>query len=803
MSALVPKTPRDIDSTLDLSAGVECAPFDPLLLLLPTTLNGRYEVTELLGKGGMGVVYRATDLVSGRELALKTLRGEKVSPTSLALFKAEFMTLAALSHPNLAAVYDFGRRHGSTECFFTMELVAGQNAFLATRGASFEQIWGLISQVLRALSYLHARRVIHFDVKPANILVTSDGRVRLLDFGVARSTYSSEHGLYTTPVYTAPEVRNEGAEVDRRADLYSVGVTWFQLLFGRLPPPPQAALDDQRDDGVLELSAAERAQVPPWLPTILRRLLESDPARRYRTANEVIAAMNRARGANEAMETDETSESYVASAALVGRQQALAALLGHVQRRVRLGQRGCPAALCVGPSGSGKSRMLRELRHRCQLARYFVLDGNCYAEAGEPYGAWSEVVAQAASALGTASAHLAVIERLAWPAPAPLGATPKRRAMSAEELADGVVQLLLTLGSPCVVILGDLQWMDASSLELLELVLERCAGLERERPTYLAFLISSREECSNSLRTMIERLRNARSLLEVALPPLDANQVGELVEAMLGTSDIAPALVHALTEATRGSALLVAELLRAWVKEGRLSPQAAGWTFRVAPGSSEIVLEISRLFADRLRELAPIQLQALRALAICGRPLALGLLSAVLEADSDSTLEAVTELRRRNLVFLSRDALVHVSMECWSDASNAAIEPDQRTALHLRLGDVLAASGDAAVAAPHYQRGANLSAAAEQYGRAAEQCYERGALSQVLEYAEKSAECGASGAELGRLCSVAAEAARQCGDPRAASFAERALRLLPTSSSDGLQALRVAIAMFNPLAKGS
>lgn len=794
----------DSESTLDLCAHVECAPFDTLLF--PTTLNGRYEVSELLGKGGMGVVYRATDLVSGRALALKTLRSQNVSPTSLALFKAEFMTLATLSHPNVAAVYDFARRHGSAEYFFTMELVTGQGALSATRGASFEQIWGLISQILRALSYLHARGVIHFDVKPANIMVTSEGRVRLLDFGVARSTYSSEHGLYATPVYTAPEVRNEGAEVDRRADLYSLGVTWFQLLFRRLPVA-HAALE-RSDGGAFELSAAERAQVPPWMPTLLQRLLASDPARRYRTANEVMAAVNRACGAAEAIETDETSDSYVASAALVGRERAFQELHGHVQRRVRLGQREPLAALCVGPSGSGKSRLLRELRHRFQLARYFVLEGKCYAEASEPYGAWSEVVAQAASALGpAASAHLPVVERLAWPVAARLGLTGERRALSVDALADGVVQLLLASSAPCVVILGDLQWMDAMSLELLELVLERCADLQRERPVYLAFLISSRQECASSLRAALSRWRNARALLEVALAPLDVREVGELIGAMLGTSDIAPPLVQALTEATGGDALLVAELLRAWVKAGRLRPQAAGWTFRVAPGSPEIALEIERLFRDRLKELAPMALQALSVLAIFGRPLPYRLLSAVLsavlEARSDSTLEAVAELRRRNLVFLSRDELVHVSTDRWTDAAHALIEPEQRTALHLRLGDALAASGDAALAALHYQRGANLAAAVNQYGRAAEQCYERGALSEVLEHAERAAACGASGAALGRLCSVAAEAARQCGDRRAVTFAERALGLSPAGSSDWLQASRVAIATFNPFAKGS
>jgi predicted ATPase len=409
-----------------------------------------------------------------------------------------------------------------------------------------------------------------------------------------------------------------------------------------------------------------------------------------------------------------------------------------------------------------------------------------------------------ASALGAAAgAHLAVVEQLARPVAARLGLGLERehRAMSLDALADGVVQLLLASSAPCVVILADLHWMDTRSLELLELVLERCAGLQCERPIRLAFVLSSRQECSGPLRAARERLRNARVLHEVALPPLQAHEVGELVGAMLGASDISPSLVRALTDATRGEALLVGEILRAWVNDGRLCPRAAGWTFRALPDSGAIEIEIERLYCDRLRELATIQLQALGVLAIFGRPIAFRRLSAVLEVNADSTLEAVAELRRRNLVFLSHDELVHISTERLSDAAHAMLEPDRRTALHLRLGDVLVDAGDAAQAAFHYQRGANLSAAAAQYGRAAEQCYERGALSQALEYAEKSAACGASGAALGRLCSMAAEAARLCGDRRAASFAERALSLLPLGSSGWLRASRVAIAMFNPLVK--
>jgi predicted ATPase len=288
----------------------------------------------------------------------------------------------------------------------------------------------------------------------------------------------------------------------------------------------------------------------------------------------------------------------------------------------------------------------------------------------------------------------------------------------------------------------------------------------------------------------------------VTLPPLDSFEVAALVGSMLGANDVTPELAQALTDATRGNALLVSEVLRTWVKDGRLRPHPSGWMFRVAPRTSEIAREVGGLFRERLRELAPVHFQALCVLAIARRPLALGLLSAVLEADPDTASLAVAELRRRNLVFLSRGEFVQVATERWSDAANALMNPKLRKTLHLRLAEELT-SGDPALAALHYQRGMNLAAAAEQYGRAAQQCYERGALNEVLEHTERSAACGASAEALGRLWSLAAEAARLIGDSRAVSFAERALMLLPVGGSDWIRASRVAIAMFNPLAKGS
>jgi predicted ATPase len=453
----------------------------------------------------------------------------------------------------------------------------------------------------------------------------------------------------------------------------------------------------------------------------------------------------------------------------------------------------------MGPSGSGKSRLLREVRQHCQLARHLFLEGQCYGEALEPYVAWEAVVAQAASFIGPAvQAHTALLNRVSPKLATRLGLTPELENLDSRKLAKHMVELLLAVGGPCIISIGDLQWIDPMSLELLELVLERCANLQRERPLRLAFLLTSREDVPEAIRHTVQRLRS--TALNVALRPLDSSQVGTLVASMLGTTDIAPSLSEALALATGGNALLVIEVMHAWVKDGTLSPQASGWTLRRTRSAREIGLQLTHLLSDRLAELSALALQALRALAVFGKPLSLEWLGALLQVEREPVLALLGELRSKHFAFLSADGCVHFSAARWKDSVNETIEPEARAEIHARLAELVAASADAALVAFHYERGANSQNAALWYGRAALNSFQRGELKLTLEYAEKSAACGATGIAFGEVCTAAAEAGRLCGDSRAGPFAKRALSLLPPGSLDWLRASRVAIAMSNPFA---
>ena len=202
---------------------------------------GKYEVVDLVGKGSMGLVYKGFDPHIRRAVALKTIRRDRLSSDvedSLVRFKHEAQAIGRLSHNGIVSVYDFGEEEDYV--FLVMEFVEGHNLneyFSQGRRFSIEDSVSIVAQLLDALDHAHEQGVIHRDIKPANIILKSNGMIKIADFGIAHiySSEITEVGLIMgTPCYMAPE-QFRGEQVDCRADLYSVGVLFFQLLTGLRP----------------------------------------------------------------------------------------------------------------------------------------------------------------------------------------------------------------------------------------------------------------------------------------------------------------------------------------------------------------------------------------------------------------------------------------------------------------------------------------------------------------------------------------------------------------------------------------
>ena len=206
-----------------------------------------FEVQELLGAGGIGQVHAAIDPSLGREVAIKSLRPELVSDGSFVdRFRAEAVNLARLNHPNVATLFSLVSE--GSNLFMVMELVRGKSLeeVLEARKSPLgvRESIALVSQAAEGLAYAHEMGVIHRDIKPANLMVTDSGRVKIMDFGIARLQGSQrmtrDGSIVGTLAYISPE-QLKGAEGDQRSDLYSLGIVFYELLTGK--PPFEAATD--------------------------------------------------------------------------------------------------------------------------------------------------------------------------------------------------------------------------------------------------------------------------------------------------------------------------------------------------------------------------------------------------------------------------------------------------------------------------------------------------------------------------------------------------------------------------------
>ncbi len=241
------------------------------------------EILELLGKGGMGAVYKARQAGLDRLVAVKILPSEiSHDPAFAERFQREARALARLNHPHIVGVYDFGQ--AESLYYFVMEFVDGTNLRQTIRAGTLTpaEALSIVPQICDALQFAHDEGIVHRDIKPENILIDNKGRVKIADFGLAKllgvdvgeQSLTATHQVMGTLRYMAPEQMQGSREVDHRADIYSLGVVFYELLTGELPmgkfAPP-----------------SKRVQVDIRLDEVVLRALEQDPEQRYQHASDV------------------------------------------------------------------------------------------------------------------------------------------------------------------------------------------------------------------------------------------------------------------------------------------------------------------------------------------------------------------------------------------------------------------------------------------------------------------------------------------------------------------------------------
>ncbi len=351
------------------------------MIKMPHQVNDRFELLELLGSGSFSEVYLARDRDPGNApelVAFKLFRSlNKGRGLEQTLSSFEFQMLSRLRHPNLAMVYDYGVDSVSGRAWFTMELLTGVDFLEAVSGMQPLETLPLVVATCRALHHIHTRGLIHHDLKPGNLIVTSRSPhgspldrpvVKLTDFGLSTPFDKADDGhLRGTPEYMAPEML-AGLQKDHRCDLYSLGVLLYVSLSGRLPFPEGRRPGTEKDSPP-QLRGRNNEPLPAFLEDLVDRLLQADPDNRYQTANDVIKDLGLYTGTAWALEPGAVGASSAAADTVLTISPA--ELEGLRQRLEKLGtgeSDGCRPALLIGNPGEGKSHLVMELRRLAQTS---------------------------------------------------------------------------------------------------------------------------------------------------------------------------------------------------------------------------------------------------------------------------------------------------------------------------------------------------------------------------------------------------------------------------------------------------
>ena len=300
--------------------------------LTARTRLGSYEIVGRLGTGGMGEVYRAKDLRLGRDVALKVLPADVASsPDRLARFEREARTVAGLNHPNIVTLYSVEDVDGVR--FLTMELVEGQTllSVITPGGLPLPRLLELAVPLTDALVAAHERGVVHRDLKPGNVMVTREGRVKVLDFGLAKmagdrrdvgattvAPLSSEGQVVGTIAYMAPE-QLRGGEVDARSDIFALGILLYELATGRSPFPgdSEAEITSSILRDTPEPITRIRDHLSPDLARIVSRCLEKDPRKRIQSAQDVGNELRRLEKGGPSVQPTQRGQEKVVSIAVL------------------------------------------------------------------------------------------------------------------------------------------------------------------------------------------------------------------------------------------------------------------------------------------------------------------------------------------------------------------------------------------------------------------------------------------------------------------------------------------------------
>lgn len=757
---------------------------------------GPFRVHEVLGSGGMGVVYRATHQKTGEEVALKTL--QVITRALLTGIRQEIHALTCLRHPGVVRIVSAGIADGLP--WYAMELLKGQTLRAHLSQGRYTDLTGTVGAVTRSkvdieapsqskrpvmsgptgatssehlaislrvirqlcapLAYIHGQGIVHCDLKPENIFIQDEEPI-LVDLGVSsqfmseggREPLSPEGHVAGSLSYMAPEQRF-GELVDARADLYALGVILYESVTGRLP-------SSQPDIDSLLASVPD---ISPELLAIISKLLASRPADRFGYAEDVARALEQV-SPTKLGGTTVPVTNYVYRSDLVGRSEIVRNLDHAITNLVREKRGG--ALFLRGESGSGKTRLAVEATKFAARRRVTVVTCQCTTidvettpEGRRPTGGPLEVLREVLVAAADRAQELGAeeVERLfgpririlaqyeptvaalasdsTHPEPPP---TPPQEARAQVIAAFGEVVLALADMVPLLLVIDDLQWIDELSLAALSWLLTA-------KPDDLPLLVLGAFRSEGLIDELAELLdSDGASVIDV--PRLDGRGVQEMVAGMLALQDPPRALVDFVIQNTEGNPFFVAEYLRTAISDGALERASTGQWRLNARFADEDTLQsehtqprsLAALIDRRLRGLDDGSRSVVEWGGLLGREFDSDLISAGTSLDETELVETLRELRLRHILEEPSSGRLRFVHDKIREGAYERIPLDRRRALHKQAAFVLEDhhEGSADIAptlAHHFERADLYDCASHWYGRAATRAREAYANKEAISH---------------------------------------------------------------------
>lgn len=674
--------------------------------MIGVILQERYRIELELGSGGMGVVYRAYDLVLNRPVAVKLLSRTGMGTAGRNRLLAEAQTAARLNHPNVVNIYDAGQALLPNERepipFLVMEFVQGESLRQRLAG-NLEESLAIIRQVCAVLGHAHSAGVVHRDLKPENIIVTHNQQVKLMDFGLARAADApqiTEEGIVVgTLSYLAPEVVL-GQPATPQSDLYALGVVMYELVTGRMPFPGENLMTiiSQHLYAPPVPPSSYNPIISPALDELVLALLAKQPGERPASAGDVAQRLDQITAPRPEIPPPPASPlNRLARGRMIGRQREFQQAKNLWQQCL---ESNAQLLLISGEPGIGKTRFVRELMVLAELASGIALQGECYAEGGPPYAPIIQMVRQ-----------LVANPRLAW-MPLPESILPDLVALAPDlqqrypqvspalavdpqtgqqRFFDTIFSLVSIVSGriPLILVLDDAHWSDSDSLFLMRYLARR----SRTGRYKLLIVFTYREIELDEARTLHElladfhreRLSNRLKLLR-----LDRDQTATMLTALFDqvvTGDF----LDGIYRETEGNPFFIEEVCKALVEDGAVYHEGQQWQRREM-SQIRIPQSIRLAIQGRIGKLAPKTQDVLRLAAIVGREFEFPILQQSLEISEDDLVDALEEGQRAQLIYEVRNrsqetfAFVHALV---STTLRDGMSGLRRHRLHRRIATVI------------------------------------------------------------------------------------------------------------------